>query len=126
MTVKRLAILPARNLRKRQTVAEEKLWSRIRNKQLNGLKLLRQHPVFYEYDGRERFFIADFYCNDLHLVIEIDGGIHEQQEDYDEIRSEIMRSQKNLQIIRFSNEQIMENIDKVINELKEIIHTDSS
>ena len=81
MTVKRLAVLTARNLRKKQTVAEEILWARIRNKQINGIKFLRQHPVFYEYDRRERYFIADFYCKDLHLVIEIDGGIHEQQKD---------------------------------------------
>ena len=55
MTVKRLAVLTSRNLRKKQTVAEERLWTRIRNKQINGFKFLRQHPVFYEYDGRERW-----------------------------------------------------------------------
>jgi len=61
-SVKEIAIHTARNLRQKQTKAEKKFWSRVRNKQINGYKFLRQHPIYYDYEGRERFFIADFYC----------------------------------------------------------------
>ena len=57
-----------RNLRKDDTGAEKRLWSFLRNRQLNNLKFRRQYPV----EG----YILDFYCHDAHLAIEVDGGGH--------------------------------------------------
>jgi len=83
-----------------------------RRRQFMGYKFLRQHPVFYEYYGKRKFFIADFYCHELKLVVEIDGGIHEKQKDYDRLRSEILESQKGLRVIRFNNEEVLKEINK--------------
>ena len=58
----------ARALRNNMTRAEKILWSRIREKKINGHKFRRQQPIFD--------YIVDFYCNDLKLIIEVDGEIH--------------------------------------------------
>jgi very-short-patch-repair endonuclease len=60
MTTKQIAIKVARELRKNQTVAEIKFWSHVRGRKFWDYKFQRQFPIFYEYYGRERFFIADF------------------------------------------------------------------
>ncbi|MFC2088853.1 endonuclease domain-containing protein [Calditrichota bacterium] len=120
MTIKQIVINFSRELRKNMTDAEKVFWNKVRNKQFMGYKFLRQHPLYYEYHGRTKFFIADFYCKELMLVVEIDGGIHEQQKDYDMIRSEILERQKNLSIIRFSNSEVLHNINKVIIQLNQI------
>lgn len=52
-----------RELRINQTQAEKILWTHLRNRQLLGKKFLRQHPIFCDVNGRETFFIADFYCH---------------------------------------------------------------
>ena len=117
MTTKQLSIKIARELRKNQTDAEKKFWSYMRDRKFNDYKFLRQHPILFEYYGKERFFIADFYCREMHLVVEIDGGIHEEQEDYDQIRTEIMKIQKNLKVVRFRNDEVLINIDKVLSKL---------
>ena len=59
----------AKVLRQRSTKAEQHLWKMIRNSQLMGFKFRRQHPL--------KYFIADFYCHEALLVIELDGSIHE-------------------------------------------------
>jgi len=121
MTIEYQALIISRQLRKNQTPAEKVFWAAVRRKQFENQKFLRQHPVFYKYHGRDRFFIADFYCRELQLIVEIDGGIHEQQKDYDEIMSEILETQKELRIIRFENREVLETIDKVMAKLKEFI-----
>ncbi len=118
MTVRQMALHLSRELRKKQTKAEQIFWSAVRKKQFMGYRFLRQHPLFYEYYGKEKFFIADFYCKELRLVVEIDGGVHEQQGDYDRIRSEILENQKELKIIRFKNEEVFENMNKVLIDLR--------
>ena len=75
-----------RELRVNQTESEEILWDRIRNRQLLGKKFLRQHPIFYDLKGRETFYITDFYCHELKLVVEIDGEIHRYKKNKDEER----------------------------------------
>ncbi len=86
-----------------------------------GYRFLRQHPIYFNVGGKERFFIADFYCKELSLVIEIDGGIHEKQKEYDRLREEILKNLKGLRILRFKNKEIVENRLKVINELKKFV-----
>ena len=58
----------AKELRKNMTPAEKVLWQRLRNYKVDGFYFRRQHPI--------KFFIADFYCAKADLIIEIDGGIH--------------------------------------------------
>ena len=96
----------ARDLRKRMTAAEKVLWQRIRNNQL-GYKFRRQHPV--------DIFIADFYCHEKKLVIEVDGGIHQTdyQKDYDTARTnELIRY--GIKVLRFKNEEIINFLESVI------------
>jgi very-short-patch-repair endonuclease len=64
-----------RALRSGMTLAEHKLWQAIRGKQVAGYRFCRQHPV-----GP---YIADFACLETKLVVELDGGQHQEQVDYD-------------------------------------------
>jgi very-short-patch-repair endonuclease len=66
----------ARMLRENMTQTEKLLWERLKGKQILGLRFRRQHPIF--------IFIADFYCHEARLVVEIDGEIHNQQLEYDD------------------------------------------
>ena len=95
----------ARELRKEMTPAEKLLWSRLRNKQLKGLKFRRQHPL-----GP---FIADFYCAARRLVVEIDGDIHDLQPERDAARTEQFK-QYGYRLIRFRNRQILNDIEDVL------------
>jgi very-short-patch-repair endonuclease len=92
------------------TEAETLLWQRLKNRKLNGLKFRRQHPL--------HLYIADFYCHEKRLVIEIDGGIHNRKhvQEHDENRSAEL-DRLGITIIRFTNEQVIQNIDKVLEEI---------
>ena len=101
----------AKELRKNLTPAEQKLWGRLRKKQL-GIRFRAQHPI-------ERFII-DFYCHQFKIGIEIDGEIHDFQKEYDCGRSfEIEKY--GIKILRFKNSQIESNIEEVINTIYEEI-----
>jgi very-short-patch-repair endonuclease len=95
-----------RELRRNSTAPEQKLWAKIRGKQL-GVKFRRQHGI-----GR---YIADFYCPEYALVIELDGDSHyrEGAKEYDHIRDNFMRS-LGLHVLRFSNHDVMRNIEGVV------------
>lgn len=95
------------------TQAEELLWNALNKKQL-GVKFRNQHPL--------AFFIADFYCHELRLVIEVDGGYHKRKEqfEYDENRTAELE-EWDINVIRFRNEQIENNLEEVVAELKETI-----
>jgi very-short-patch-repair endonuclease len=97
----------ARQLRKLETVAEKLLWSHLSKNQLMGLQFRRQHPI--------NRFIADFYCPKIKLVIELDGSIHDipEYQVHDIGRSEVLND-FGITVIRFSNEQILEEIDSTI------------
>lgn len=106
----------AKELRKNMTETEHLLWEKIRNRKLNGLKFRRQHPI--------SIFIADFYCHEIRLVIELDGGIHENtdQKEYDEGRTAELEN-LGISVIRFTNEEILNSIDNVLcNILNFVIH----
>lgn len=102
----------AKELRQNMTPAEKILWQQLRAKLFNNLKFRRQQII----EG----FIVDFYCHSLGLVIEIDGKIHEKQIEYDRDRDKIL-STKDLHILRFTNEQVIESIDSVLNTICEKI-----
>jgi very-short-patch-repair endonuclease len=95
----------ARHLRHRLTPAEARLWQALKNRQLGNLRWRCQHPI-----GR---FIVDFYCPSRRLVVEVDGGIHQQQQDYDAARTEHLQ-EYGYTIIRFSNEAVESNLEAVL------------
>jgi very-short-patch-repair endonuclease len=64
-----------RELRKNSTKAERLLWEVIRNRKLANKKFYRQYPIFHDINGKETFFISDFFCFEEKLIIEIDGII---------------------------------------------------
>ena len=105
----------AKELKKSMTESEQILWKRLRNNQLNGTKFRRQHPL--------DIFIADFYCHERKLIIELDGGIHDsiEQQEYDDGRS-FELEEKGFKILRFRNEEVLNNIDKVINKIIEVLN----
>jgi very-short-patch-repair endonuclease len=107
----------ARDLRKNQTGAEAILWEKIRNRKLAGKKFLRQHPIVFRWNRRKRFLFADFYCAEAHLVIELDGGIHHKQKDYDDARDQAMKV-LGLTVMRFSNNEIENDIRGVLEGVK--------
>ena len=99
----------ARENRKNMTLAECVLWEAIRNGNL-GHKFLRQHII--------GDYIVDFLCRDKKLIIEVDGGYHAErkQHENDEVRASWLESQ-GYSVIRFSNEQILHDLDSVLNEI---------
>jgi len=109
----------SRDLRKTPTNAEAYLWKVIRRKQISRLKFTRQKPISYTYDNQTRLFICDFYCSNPKLVIEVDGEIHNSQEEYDKIKDEILNSM-GINVLRFTNSEVLSNIGYVINRIKEL------
>lgn len=84
----------ARGLRKRSTDSEQVVWDLLRNQKFQGLKFRRQYII--------RGFVADFYCHELKLALEVDGGIHEQQKEYDAMRQEVIE-REGISVLRIDN-----------------------
>jgi very-short-patch-repair endonuclease len=101
----------ARELRGTSTDAERKLWKHLRNRQLEGLKFRRQVPLFG--------FYADFYCESANLVVELDGGQHASQTEWDMNRTETLQA-AGIQVLRFWNNEVLENIEGVLAEIVRI------
>ena len=97
-----------KDLKNNQTEAEHILWKHLKANQL-GVKFRRQHVI-----GR---FIADFVCLPAKLIIEADGKIHENQKEYDALRTEYL-NEKGFKVIRFTNDEIITNINPVIEKIK--------
>ena len=99
-------------LRKNMTDTEKRLWQYIRKEQVNGLKFRRQQPI-----GP---YIADFTCQSKRLIIEIDGGQHNESEniEYDEKRTEYLQK-TGYTVLRFWNNEISQNIEGVIEKIIE-------
>jgi very-short-patch-repair endonuclease len=93
----------AQRLRNEMTDAERRLWSVLRNRQLNGAKFRRQQPI-----GP---FIADFACQERRLIVEADGGQHANNVR-DARRTEFLES-KGYRVLRFWNNDILNNLDGV-------------
>ncbi|MBI4725964.1 DUF559 domain-containing protein [candidate division TA06 bacterium] len=102
-----LAKARCRELRKRQTKAEEIFWDKVRNKQFQGLKFYRQYPLFFDLLGKETFYIADFYCHTKRLAVELDGRIHERQQEKDRLRDEVI-DDLGLKVVRIANKDVLE------------------
>ena len=106
----------ARELRRNVTDSEKELWEQLRNRRLSGYKFLRQHPIIYKADYKGlNYFIADFYCDSKKTVIELDGSIHDEKEEYDQFRDEEMKL-LGLHVLRLKNEELSE-MDIVIEKI---------
>ncbi len=101
----------ARELRKASTPAEQKLWQALRNRNLGDYKFRRQHPI-----GP---YIADFFCAEVGLVIEVDGSGHLDQVQYDQDRTGWLEDQ-GYHVIRFWNDDVLNSLDEIA---QQIIHT---
>ena len=111
----------ARGMRKNPTPAEEYFWYKVRRRQLQGKKFRRQYIIQHdEIMGKKYFFIADFYCHEQRLIVEIDGDIHNQQQDYDEMREDILK-EMGYQIIRYRNEEVLGNWPHVESSLAKLL-----
>ncbi len=109
----------AQNMRNNPTKAENILWKRIKQFRKDGYIFRKQHPM--------DIFIADFYCHKLKLVIEVDGEIHSgnKAKEYDDSRSgELERF--GIIVLRFKNEDVLNNLDIVINKIINIITESAS
>jgi very-short-patch-repair endonuclease len=100
----------ARKMRREMTPAERVLWKELRTNKLSGLHFRRQQII----DG----YIADFYCHQYALIVEVDGGIHEFQMDYDKDRKGHLVA-RGFRIIRFTNKEIENKLKEVLQKIVE-------
>jgi very-short-patch-repair endonuclease len=100
----------ARELRQEMTPAEKILWHRLRNRGFNQLKFRRQQPL-----GP---FIVDFYCAEHRLIVEIDGSVHDHQQERDAARTAYFE-QQGYRVIRFRNEAIEKELNVVLAAIEE-------
>ena len=102
----------ARALRREHTDAEGLLWSRLRDKQIEGYKFRRQQPI-----GP---YIADFACMTEKLLIELDGGGHAEQKTKDRRREEYLQ-RSGYRVLRFWNTEVFENLSGVLEKVREAL-----
>ncbi len=98
-------------LRKPLTPAEKVLWQLLRNRKVKGFKFRRQHPIAH--------YIADFYCHEALLVIELDGAIHERKDVKikDKLKQDYLES-TGITVLRFKNEELFEDINPVLQKIQ--------
>jgi len=112
----------ARKLRQNMTDAEKILWEKIRAKKL-WIKFYRQRPVLVmtENSMLDRYVIPDFYSPDNKVIIEIDWSVHDIKEVYLlDLEKEKLLKNKWYKVIRFKNEEVFENLEKVLEEIKSV------
>ena len=102
-----------KELRMNPTRAEELLWEEIRNKKL-GYRFRRQHPI--------GVYIVDFYCHKAALVVEVDGDIHDLQQDEDDRRAKAL-SELGLRVVRFGNDEVLRDTSRstVVRRIKGLV-----
>ena len=94
----------ARRLRINQTDAETVLWNRIRNRQIDGHKFVRQQPLLG--------YVCDFVCREKHLIVEVDGGQHSESAT-DAIRDRRL-AEEGYRVLRFWNNDVLGNLEGVL------------
>jgi len=98
----------ARDLRTEGTAAERLLWSHLKARQLGGWKFRRQQPL----SG----YIADFYCHEAGLVIELDGGQHGERSVEDRLRT-LRIGRRGVQVLRFWNNEVLSHLEGVLTQI---------
>ena len=103
----------ARSLRENLTRAESILWDYLRKKS-SGYKFRRQHPI--------SIYIADFYCHALKLIIEVDGGIHMDNEvQKRDLERQTHLESEGISFLRFTNDDVERKMERVIEKIEEFI-----
>ena len=100
----------AKNLRAHQTEAEQRLWYYLRAHRFMGLKFRRQKPI-----GP---YIVDFVCHERHLIVEVDGGQHAGQTEYDSRRDAWLR-QQGFTVLRFWNHDVLAQSEAVLEQIRQ-------
>lgn len=105
-----------RLMRKAPTIAEKKIWTALRSRQIDGLKFRRQHGIGVH--------IVDFYCDQCKLIVEIDGSVHDTFEanEYDQERTLYLQS-AGYGIVRFRNADVMNNLEGVLEKIRTELQT---
>lgn len=111
-TGKDLLLARCRKLRKNASDAEQLLWIVLRNRQIANAKFRRQFPLLN--------FILDFYSPDVKLAIEVDGGQHLDQAEYDHERTRLPK-QRGILVLRFWNDEVLTKLEAVINVIGEVV-----
>jgi very-short-patch-repair endonuclease len=109
----------ARELRRTQTKAEKLLWDHVRNRQLGGFKIRRQHFL--------NEIIIDFYCSEKRLCIEIDGPYHNVSpaQESDKLRDDELEGH-GFTVLRFQNDEVLFDMNRVLNDILKTLHSLSS
>ena len=102
----------ARRLRRDQTEAERKLWARLRDRELDGAKFRRQHPI-----GP---FIVDFCSPEHRLIIELDGGQHAIRAEADRKRSEFL-ARRGYSVLRFWDNEVFQDVEAVLQQIARVL-----
>jgi very-short-patch-repair endonuclease len=100
----------ARHLRAKQTDAEKLLWQHLRNRQIEDCKFRRQQVI--------ESFTVDFVCIEIKLIIELDGGQHQDQVSYDEARTRTLEL-NGFRVLRFWNNDVLQNTEGVLEVVRE-------
>jgi len=103
----------AKELRREMTPAEKMLWKEVRANKL-GVHFRRQQVI--------AGFIVDFYCHKAALVVEVDGDIHDLQQEEDARRQKVL-SEMGLRIVRFENDEILRDLSTVVEKIKVLVST---
>ena len=110
---KAVTIETSKLLRNSMTYHENLLWEKLKGKQMCGVRFRRQHPIM--------FFIADFYCHEAKLVVEVDGDIHNDKTNYDDGRSAEMEK-FGIIVLRVTNAEVETSLEKVIYKIRSIVN----
>jgi len=102
----------ARGLRRRQTNAERRLWARLRDRRLRGVKFSRQVPI-----GP---YIVDFCCCETKLIVELDGGQHSARADYDSARTALLQA-LGYRVLRFWDNEALANTEGALQRIAEAL-----
>jgi len=100
----------AKSLRREMTPAEKILWKELRTNKMNGLHFRRQQIIDK--------FIVDFYCDQHALILEVDGGIHDLQKEFDAEREADLTA-RGFRVIRFTNQEIFKDLPTVLKKIVE-------
>ena len=108
------AFAKAKDLRRNTTETEKLLWEKIGRNQLSGFRFKRQHPIAH--------YIVDFYCHKAKLVVELDGGYHNQEDQmiYDTLRTEELMD-LGLTVLRFRNEEVRNRMEYVLERIRDFL-----
>jgi adenine-specific DNA-methyltransferase len=102
----------SRRLRREQTEAEARLWSRLRSRQVAGAKFRRQLALSP--------FVVDFCCMEVGLIVEVDGGQHAERQEADASRS-VQLAAKGFRVLRFWNDEVLRDTEGVLEQIAKAI-----